>query len=225
MKTTVALVVTLVVALALAACGDGGGETTAATTTTPTTGDAAAKPQAQSGGHESQSQQGKGATRRGHSAPGDTSASFTPPAHHDSQTGAAAFEVKGGDNSIQEFGAEASEAEFQQAASALHGYLDARAAGAWSAACSYLLPDVSVSLAELGGEEGRSCPKALASLSAGISPADLREAAEVEVAALRTEGDHGFLLVHGAAGVDYFMPMAGEGGDWKVAAIAPSAIA
>lgn len=38
------------------------------------------------------------------------------------------------------------------------------------------------------------------------------------------EGDRGFLLFHGVLGADYFMPMAREGGMWRVAAIAPSAI-
>lgn len=142
-----------------------------------------------------------------------------------SRAGAAQFEVGGGDNSIQEFGAEASGADFEAAATALHGYLDARAARAWRAACSYMSPLAAASLAQLSGESGRAgCPELLASLSAGIPAVSLREAASADVGALRTEGGRAFLLFHGAHGTDYFIPMALEGGSWKVAAIAASAI-
>jgi hypothetical protein len=185
---------TLAIALGLTACGGGGGEMTAATTASPAATDSAAKP----------------------------------PGHHDPPTGAAAFEVKGGDNSIPEFGSEASEPELQAAATALHAYLDARAARAWSAACSYLSPGIAASLVtQLGGTgkaAGASCPEILATLSAGASPSALREAAVAKVAALRMEADHGFLLFHGARGVDYFMPMTREGGAWTIAAVAPSAM-
>ena len=143
---------------------------------------------------------------------GVTSGSFTPPAHQDSGGGAAQFETKGGDNSIQEFGSEASGSDFEAAAAALHGYLDARAAAAWTAACAYMSPGVA------------NCPETLASLSADVPAAALSEAAEADVAALRIEGDRGFLLFHGARGTNYFMPLVREGGTWKVAAIAPSAI-
>lgn len=173
--------------------------------------------------------QGAGAKQGGRSgaAPGDTSAGFTPPPHSDSGGGARQFETKGADNSIQESGSEASGSELAQAATALHGYLDARAAGAWSAACSYMAAGVADSLSQLAGssgQQGQSCAQLLAALSGGVSPAALREGAEADVGSLRANGDSGFLLFHGAHGTAYFAPMAREGGAWKVAAIAPSAI-
>ncbi len=158
---------------------------------------------------------------------GTTTAASKPPSHQDSATGAAPFEVKGGDNSIQEFGSEAAGTEFEAAAAALHGYLDARAAGAWSDTCSHMAAPVAASLAQLSGGGsggGTSCPETVASLSAGVPDAALEEAAEAEIGALRVEGDRAFLLFHGAHDADYYMPMAQEGGEWKVAAIAPSAL-
>jgi hypothetical protein len=231
------VMLTIAVALALAACGGGGGEeTTGATATAPKP--SAAGQDGSSQGRDGQrgpSSQGQapqqhgpqdGGQKQSSPATDDTSASFTPPAHQDSPTGAAPFEAKGGDNSIQEFGAEADTSDFEAAATALHGYLDARAAGAWRDACSYMSSATAKSLAQLGGGSGggASCPEALASLSAAVPAAALREAAEADVGALRSEGDRAFLLFHGAHGIAYFMPMAAEDGTWKVAAIASSAI-
>jgi hypothetical protein len=234
-----ATVVTLLLVLALAGCGGGGGGgSTGDAPTAAGSGGSAAPPQAAAGGKaETPAKQGDSSSKAARhpehraggdsgGAPSDTSASFTPPAHHDSGGGAAQFERKGGDNSIQEFGSETAGSDLQAAATALHGYLDARAVGAWSDACSYLASGVAASLAQLGGSgAGKAgCPELLASLSVAVSPAALREAAEADVAALRAEGERAFILFRGAHGTDYFMPMAEEAGEWKVAAIAPSAI-
>lgn len=233
MKIAAASALVLLAALALTACGSGGGDTTASTSAAqPGAGPSSASGGEQGARGRSQGQgsgQGQGGQVQGgakHAVPGDTSAHFTPPAHHDAASGAAQFEAKGGDNSIQEFGAEAGSSDFTAAATTLHGYLDARAAGAWRDACSYLSPGVAASLSQLSGGSGggASCPEAVASLSAAVPAATLNEAADAEVAALRSEGDRAFLLFHGAHGADYFMPMAHEGGAWKVAAIAPSAL-
>jgi hypothetical protein len=141
-------------------------------------------------------------------------------ARHDS----APFETKGGDNSIQESGSEASSSELDQAAVVLHGYLDSRAAGSWGRACTFVTPGLIASMRQLAGGAGAklSCPKLFASLSAGLPAAALREAAIAEVGALRVKGDSAFLLFHGAHGADYFISMVREGGEWKVAALAPS---
>jgi hypothetical protein len=240
LKTIATAMLTIAAALALAACGGGGGETTGGAAaggtggSTATETGAATKPSAQhrddaargegQGASSGQGQGGHGSKGGSGPAAGDTSASFTPPTHHDYASGAAPFETKGGDNSIQEFGAEGSGSDFEAAATALHGYLDARAAGAWRDACSYLSPAVLASLAQLGSGGGASCPETVASLSAGVPAAALEEAAEAQVGALRIEGDRAFLLFRGAHGSDYFMPMVREGGAWKVAAIAASAV-
>lgn len=157
----------------------------------------------------------------------ETNTTFTPPSHSDSGGGAAQFERKGADNSIQELGSEASDSERAEAAAALHAYLDARAAGAWRDACSYMASGFADSLAQLASAEGReeaACPSVLALLSGDLPAAALREGAIADVGALRVEGDRGFLLFRGAHDVGYFMPMAQERDQWKVAALAPSAL-
>ena len=149
---------------------------------------------------------------------------LTPRPHRDSGGGSEGFRVKGGDNSIQEYGGEVSGAEFTAAATALHGYLDARAMGAWTAACGYLERTLVIKLVEFAPPDvGQGdCPKALEAISAGVPPSVLREAAQVDVAALRLKGASGFLLLRDEAGDGYFIAMSRKGGGWKVGAPAAS---
>jgi hypothetical protein len=150
-------------------------------------------------------------------------AGFTSPAHHDSGGGIEQFKTKGGDNSIQESGEEASDPEFEEAAAALHAYLDARAAGAWARACEYLAPGATTQLAQIiEGGETTTCAGLLPDLSASIPLSALRRAAVANIGSFRVDGDAGFLLFRGAGGVAYFVPMAREDGRWTVAALAPS---
>jgi hypothetical protein len=202
-------------------CGSGGGGEPSSQSTTGQGTVAGAAPESSTTGKS-----GKGSGGRGGSKSAATESGGTEE-HHDSGGKAAQFEKKGGDNSIQQFGGEAAGSELQQAAATLHGYLDARAAGEWAKACSYIARGVTRSLSQLAsapGGKGGSCPKILAGLSAGIPAAVRRETAQADVGALRVEGDNAFLLFRGAHDTDYFMPMAHEGPRWGVAAIAPSAL-
>lgn len=195
------LLATLAVLAALSGCGGGGGSESTASLTS-------GSPPAQTSTSAEQSS-------------GPRSGAEQSPA-----SGTAQFETKGTDNSIQESGSEAGPAELAEAATVLHAYLDARAAGSWAAACKYLAPGVTAQLAQLasqgGGEKAPGCTALLGAFSAAVPAAALREVAVADVGALRVEGESGFLLFHGAHGVDYFIPLRREGGRWKVAAIAPS---
>lgn len=150
---------------------------------------------------------------------------FAPRPHHDSGGGSKQYETRGGDNSIQEFGAETSGSEFAAAAKVMHEYLDARAERAWAAACRRLSPMIAEELVQNVGSApggGRpSCAATLAGLSAALPPAVLRKAAAADVGAVRIEGDRAFVIFHGSPG-NYFMPLLREGGIWKVTAIAAS---
>ncbi len=230
-------------ALGLGGCGSSGSTGTDGTVAGSGTSGGAAKEGAaapagqgrrQDGGEEGGGGEQKGrqgGSRQG-SSPGNGSPdaapsepNFTPRPHHDSGGGAGPFETKGGDNSIQEYGAEPSGAEFEAAAAVLHEYLDARAARAWAAACERLSPAIAGELAQqLGAAQGEQpeCASVLAELSAGVPAAALREAAAVDAAALRVEGNSGFLLLRDSRGDPYFIPMFRDDGGWKVAAIAAS---
>lgn len=149
---------------------------------------------------------------------------FTPPPHQDSSGGSEQFRVKRGDNSIQEYGDEASSSDFVEAAAALHAYLDARAVGAWAAACTYLDRRLAAEMVKFASQQNgaKACPPALAAISSSAPPRVLREAARVDVAALRVKGDSAFLLFRDSAGQSLFISVTREAGTWKVAALAAS---
>jgi hypothetical protein len=203
-----ALPALLLVALALgiSACGSGSSETTSGTTAATGNGAGASE-------EVSEQKRPAGSEKK----------------HESSGSGAEQFESKGGDNSIQKFGSEVRGAELDETAAVLHAFLDARAARDWAAACERLSAVVAEQLvAQLGAAQGNGgdsepdCATVLAKLVDAVPNAGLREAAVADIGAFRAEGDHGFLLFHGADGGAYFMPMAREDGRWKVAAVAAS---
>jgi hypothetical protein len=157
-------------------------------------------------------------------ADGSGDSSFVPKQHDDSGGGSAQLRTKGGDNSVQEFGQEADASERDEAATALHNFLDARAVEDWENACSLLAQEVRESLEELaaqGGQaEGTSCAGLLAKLTNRAAlPALRSEAAQADVGSLRIERDRAFILYRVGDTV-FTVPMAKEDGSWKVASLA-----
>jgi hypothetical protein len=209
----------LAIALALGACGDGDSGTT----------DTASTPQsAQTTGDGKADGQGKAPSSAGEGSPaGSDEGDGAPVEHDDSGGGSAQFRVKGGDNSVQEFGSEASEAEFDEAAAALHDFLDARVEGDWQAACAHLASDVTASLAQVAGNaerlQGKGCAGILEALSTGVPQSGLKEAAVADVGSLRIEGDRAFVIYRGVEGTVFAIPMTDQDG-WKVAALAGTPI-
>lgn len=139
--------------------------------------------------------------------------------------GSAQFRSKGGDNSIQEFGSEAPESEFDEAAAALHNFLDARAAGDWAATCSYMSKSMTESLEKLVAQAKQakhtSCAEVLGKLTNPAAKQELQaEAAQADVGSLRIEGDRAFVIYTGIDKTVLAMPMAHEGGSWKVTSLA-----
>lgn len=145
--------------------------------------------------------------------------------HHDSGGGAGQFEVAGGDNSVQEYGAEADSGQREEAAAALHAFLDARVAREWAAACAYLSVSAIIALEQIpqitDHPEVSGCPEILAALGSEAAQRLLVKGAVADVGALRIEGDSGFILYHGADGNDFVMPMVRDDGSWKVGSVEP----
>jgi hypothetical protein len=171
----------------------------------------------------------KGSQGTGSAAAKEEGQASLPPAqpanpHHDSGGGTAPFATKTGDNSIQESGTEGSPSETQAAAAVLHAYLDARVSQRWSDACFYLSAGFAATIEAFAeryakGKGVKSCPEVLEALATGSTQQALEETAHADVGALRIEGDHGFVLYHGAGGEAYAMPMVLEGGAWKVGSL------
>jgi hypothetical protein len=220
----------LLLVAALAACGGSGSDSTSTAGSASTraegkaSGEASAAKRAENGGGEGKSGSAAGSAASGGQG-GEGATSFKPGHHRDSGGGSAQYRVKGGDNSVQEFGKETEGSEFQKAAAVLHDFLDARAQGDWTAACSYLSKSVVESFEQLAARAKKpkktSCASTLAAL---INPAAKQlmqeEAKQASVGSLRTEGERAFLIYAGPDKTVIAMPMANEGGTWKVASLA-----
>jgi len=223
-KTLTALAA-LLLTLGLAACG--GDDESEPATTAASQGQSSDGPaDAQNGGGKDQDGSGAGDDSGGGSeGSGEPAGEFKPKRHQDSGGGSEQFRVKGGDNSVQEFGQEADEAEFEAAAGALHNFLDARADGHWAAACSYLSDQIAASLEKLAAQakevEATGCAAILGKLTNPAAKGALRqEAKQANVGSLRVEGDRSFVIYRGPDGAILAMPMTQEDGAWKVASLA-----
>ena len=216
----VALALACVLAVAIVGCG-GGGDSSSTTTSAD---QAQPSNSARDGSTTKQGSEGAEPAKSPNSSqPEPEESGFTPKPHQDSGGGSEQFRVKGGDNSVQEFGQDAPESELDKAAASLHGFLDARAAGDWASACSYLADEIAKSLQQLSAasqeSQGADCGQLLQGLSKGVPRSDLAEAAIANVGSLRFEGERAFLIYRGAHGVAYVVPMERTGGAWKVAAL------
>jgi len=138
----------------------------------------------------------------------------------------------GGKLHLAEFGEEAEEGDRAAAEESVVGYLQAISQGEWESACSYLLPEAEVQLAQFApqaapGDCARALPVAVRKLSPDGEPALAPEG----VASLRmTEGGRaddgaGFALFHGSDGEDHWMALRSEGGSWGILSVVPQPFA
>jgi hypothetical protein len=212
-KPSLALLVATVLAaaIALAACGGSSGSGSLSTTTE-------ASPQGQQEGSAATGSGGEDGRRDVPVAPLEVSGG-----------GSAQFHVKGGDNSVQDYGEEAGETELRRAAEATHSFLVATVRGEWGRACSLLSADEQKSLEQFTAQsrqlQGSGCVGALAALTPHVSNSPAREITEVDAASLRREGEQAFLIyVGGPEETVYAMPLRLEGGVWKPGAISAAAL-
>lgn len=137
--------------------------------------------------------------------------------------GSKQFQVKGGDNSIQNYGEEADESELEEVAEIVHGFYVARVEEEWEKACSYLAKGNVEQLEQLVHQspqfKGKGCRAILESLTPPLSTSTQRETTIVDAGSFRHEGEQGFLIYYGAEGAVYAMPLREEGGTWKVAGL------
>jgi hypothetical protein len=228
-KTLIVVAVALLLSAGLVACGGDDDPSAGSTAAEAPQGGAGGQPDGE-GGKETSSSDGSGGgggSKGSGGESGDSSGSsgtFTPRQHDDSGGGSAQFKVKGGDNSVQEFGAEADTSELDAAATALHNFLDARAAEDWAAACSFMSKSTTESLEKLAsqakGTGGGSCAAVLKSITNTDAIDELRaEAEQADVGSLRVEGEQAFVIYTGLEGAVIAIPVANENGSWKVASL------
>lgn len=222
-KTLAGALAVLLLAFGLAACGGGSGDSSGSGSAEADGAKAAGGSGSKQGGAKEE-EGGEGGSQGSPSRTGEA-AKFTPKQHSDSGGGSKQYIQKGGDNSVQEFGEEAGRGELEAAAAALHNFLDARAEGNWAAACDYMSKSVVESFEKLASQakqlKDASCAGILETLTNPAARSAMKqEAAKADVGSLRVEGDRSFVIYRGAEGTILAMPMADEGGDWKVASLA-----
>jgi hypothetical protein len=229
-QTLAAVLVATLLAAGLIACG-GDGEASSAEESVVNREKQTQNAGPSRDGNQRSATTGKGGGSTGaHSSPaGGDASDFTSKQHSDSGGGSAQYRVKGGDNSVQEFGEEAATTELEAAATVLHNFLDARAEGNWAAACEYLSQGAARSFEQvasrLEGIDDSSCGGILEGLTNPNARAALKaEAKAADVGSLRVEGGRAFVIYTGIDGTVMVMPMENEGGAWKVATIASTPI-
>jgi hypothetical protein len=220
------LLAAILSAAALGACGSSGSDTTASgnsagTTTAPAASERHPGTEANPNGPGSGSSQAK--TKNGN-GPGEPSPGVETGPLKVSGGGSAQYRVKGGDNSIQDFGEESGGSELEEAAASLHDFLVARAEEDWPTACSHLVEAVARQLQQLASQSsklsGAGCARILAALTPPLPAKVRKESTIVDAGSLRTEDEKAFLIYRGAEGAVYAIPMKPEGGAWKVGALA-----
>jgi hypothetical protein len=213
-----ALAAAVLLAGALGACGGSDSSTSESASGSTSTQSRAG----QSGGKESKGGAGGGAKESGGEGNGGSGGEVETEPLEVSGGGSSQYRVKGGDNSVQEFGEESDESELEEAATALHDYLVARAEEDWPAACANLARSVKGQLGVLASRseklKDKGCAETLATLTPRLPASVRRESTIVDAGSLRVEGDQSFLIYRGADGATYAVLMVPEDG-WKVGSL------
>lgn len=147
-----------------------------------------------------------------------------------SARGSDPYKTPGGDNSLQNIGQEADEAELEQAATTAHDYLASRVEKDWEKACEQLTQEHVEEMERAASSSkkipGESCADAIGTLAEGFEafdPMTDKEAFEkssVDADSLRVYGKKAFLIYRGGS-TAYYLPMKEEGGVWKVDTLLP----
>ena len=212
------LVVALLTAALLGACGDSDSDTTTGSTAETSAGAEGSSGSKDQGGSsvDDSKDQGSGRPEQGS---GDSDSPVSTPLEV-SGGGSEQFRVKGGDNSIQEYGEESDESELQAAAEAVHGFYVARAEEDWAGACSYLAKSMVSQLEALAEQtpelEGKGCGPVLKAFTRPLPASVRRETTVVDAGSLRREDERGFLIYYDGEQQPYAMPLLDEDGAWKL---------
>jgi hypothetical protein len=239
-RPIVALIAAVLITALFVACGGSDSSSTASGEgSSPTAPDATARAGGQAGSSKSSSKrggpqsqnnsqdQGKQSQAQQHSGGGAGTKTVSTPLKV-SGGGSAQFRTKGGDNSIQEFGAEGDESELREAAEVVHGFYVSRVSEEWDKACSYLAKSNIEQLEQLANQSAKSrgadCETVLKAFTRPLPASVKREVTTVDAGSLRHEGEQGFLMYYGAERTEYAMPLKDEGGTWKVAALSATTL-
>ena len=221
----VAALLALLLVLGFAACGGGGGDSSSTASEAPPT-RAEAKPQgeAPAKGKPKSGAEGKPADRSG-GGEGTLESTSSPSTTATRAVARKQFRVKGGDNSIQEFGAEADRLRIRRSrrrpAQLPRRPRRRRLGGGLHLHVEEHHRIVQKLAAQAKQVKDTSCAGILGKLTNPAAKQAMKaEAAQADVGSLRIEGERAFVIYTGTDGTVLAMPMASEGGSWKVASLA-----
>jgi len=130
---------------------------------------------------------------------------------------------------VREFGLEATSSQAKQAEAAVLGYMDARVAGEWKKACTYIAKSVRDLFDRIGkkareskesgnGSQAASkgCAGFVEEATRKLTPAERDNLAKIDVTSVRVEDDGGFILYKVPGGDEFSMSLKREGGEWKL---------
>lgn len=131
---------------------------------------------------------------------------------------------KGGDNSIQTWGLEASAGEREQVTADLQAFFDARVNGEWARACSYLVARSRSTFEGVGGGRGNAaCGRGMGALNRGVSSRVFEQEAKIEdVLSLRVDERFAFLIYTRGDGMLYAIGFEHEDDAWKIVSVSPN---
>lgn len=135
------------------------------------------------------------------------------------------FLIRGGDNSVQTFGREATKAEREQASEVIQAWMKARAAQDWAKDCSYFSRKyihrlVAEDAVKVSHGKVKNCPQALAYFGHQAS-GTYENNLSGPIDSLRVGEGHGYAQYHGNDGHDWVITVDRERSRWWVGIAAP----
>lgn len=131
------------------------------------------------------------------------------------------FIVPGKDNAVQTFGWEATPAERKEVTKTIAAWMRIRAAKDLKKYCSYFGHAYSAYITRdahgVSNGKVKNCPQALAFFNEEVTGDYRNTFGDGPVVSLRINTTHGYAQYHGNDGKDYVVPVAKEGGEWKIA--------
>lgn len=132
---------------------------------------------------------------------------------------------KGGDNSIQTYGLEASDQDRQRLSALVHAYLDARASENWRKACAALIAEerqMFERMARAMQLDPPSCAAAEAATTAPHARPILAAEAKIAVLSLRMGPRYAFLIYRRPGEGVFATALGRQGASWKVISVYPT---
>jgi hypothetical protein len=135
------------------------------------------------------------------------------------------FLIRDGDNAVQTFGREATDAEREQASRVIHRWMEARAAQDWKRDCSYFSRRyvhelVATDATKVSRGRVKTCPQALAFFGPEAS-GNYKNNLAGPIDSLRVGEGHGYAQYHGNDGHDWVIAVDRERGKWWVSIASP----